>query len=377
MMKFWHYGIREKCYDWFKNFLENRTQFTTIGESRPTNAIVPTGVPQGSVLGPIMYLIYVNDINYINVSSKIFMFADDSVLIQSHPDPNVASDNLRNDLLEIMDYFLRMNLVLNTKKTKIMNFGRYWKNSNRVIFLDITINNETIEVVKSFKYLGVLIDEELKFSGHLENCWRSANSKLYMLNRIRENIPVTAALTLFKSMVLPYLEYGSIFMLNCTEKEKTRMQRLQNRGLKRVLRKDRYYNTEQLHIDAKMAKWEVRARLASTRLMFKYKYWEGYLVNRNSDPSRMETKSHDGPMFVLDRPLSNRFKKCTAYSIRTQWNLLPLTIRWLDDFVFYKYATKRYYYSDSGSENNDPVIRPKENVEVGYWIIAVKAMILV
>lgn len=352
MSKFWHYGIRGKCHEWFTSYLENRTQYTVIGETKSTGAVVPTGVPQGSVLGPIMYLVYVNDINYVDVSSKILMFADDSVLIQSHPDPVIASDNLREDLIKITDYFLRMNLVLNTKKTKIMNFGQHWRGSSKVMFPDIIIDHQKIEVVSTFKYLGVTIDQELRFSEHLENSWRSANSKLYILNKVRDNIPVYAALTLFKTMVLPFLEYGNIFMLNCTEKEKGRMQRLQNRGLKSVLRKDRLYNTEQLHKDAGLAKWEVRARLASTRLMFKYKYWEGYLVSRDRDFTMAETRSYDGPMFVLDRPGSNRFLKCTTYCARNEWNSLPLSIRKLDDFVLFKYATKRHYYNFNGNPEN-------------------------
>lgn len=89
------------------------------------------------------------------------------------------------------------------------------------------------------------------------------------------------------------------------------------------------------------------------RLMFNYKYWEGYLINRDNDRMQAETRSFDGPMFALDRPLSHKFLRCTTYSVRSEWNLLPLSIRRLDDFVLFKYATKRHYYSDNNAENNE------------------------
>lgn len=105
LRKLQHYGIDKTCLNWFKSYLEDRTQFTTIGSFVSDKAKVGNGVPQGSVLGPILYLIYVNDINYNNITSKIIMFADDSVLIQSNPNLETASHNLKEDMITISNYF--------------------------------------------------------------------------------------------------------------------------------------------------------------------------------------------------------------------------------------------------------------------------------
>lgn len=165
-----HYGINEICLKWFTSYFENRTQYTVIGNSSSLKDTVTCGVQQGSVLGPILYLIYVNDINYCKINSKILMFADDLVLISIDEDPTVATNNLKRDLDAVMNYFLDLNLLLNPKKSKIMNFNKYWHRANRDVFPDIKINGTAIEKVDSFKYLGVTIDLGLRFNLHKNNC---------------------------------------------------------------------------------------------------------------------------------------------------------------------------------------------------------------
>lgn len=207
------------------------------------------------------------------------MFADDTVLISSYQDPVIANSKLSNDLNILYGYFGRLCLKLNPNKTKVMNFGRNWRGNDSSKFPVLFLNRQEIESVSSFKYLGVTIDVNLNFIKHLETCFRNANGKLYMLNKIRGHMSNETALLLFKTMVLPYLENGNIFMLNCCEGDVARIQKLQNKALKLLLRKDRLYNTVMLHKDARLANWKARALTASMRLMFKFKYY----LNENVD----------------------------------------------------------------------------------------------
>lgn len=135
-------------------------------------------------------------------------------------------------------------------------------------------------------------------------------------------MPVDKGLQVFKAMVLPFLEYGNIFLLNCTDSEKLKLQRTQNRGLKVVLKRDKFYCTKLLHKEAALAAWEVRARLAGMRLMFKFKsLFPENLVDNVSHGVKQGpriTRASSGPRFIMEQPKSSRF--LTAFLLLSEMN---------------------------------------------------------
>lgn len=348
-----HFGIRGTCLDWFRSYLENRIQFTTLGKYKSSNKIVPNGVPQGSVLGPILYLIYVNDIEFCNISSRIFMFADDTVLVSSHTSPKEASKVLEKDLVTVSNYFGNLGLILNASKTKVMNFSKNWRAISEGTFPKIYLKNVEIEAVPHFKYLGVTIDLSLNFKKHMDICLRNMNRKLFVLRKVRKHMTDRTSLTMFKSMVLPYFEFGNIFLLNCYEGELDKIQKAQNRVLRIILRKDRWYRTSLLYRDARLANWKCRALTAAMKLMFKFKnYFSDSLDGTVGNSPHRTTRQNMGPVFCVDKPNSTRFLKSTAYSLRAEWNTLPSSIRNINDFELFKMTIKRYYKEKWEEENN-------------------------
>lgn len=119
-----------------------------------------------------------------------------------------------------------------------------------------------IEPVNLFKYLGVWVDNRLRFNIHLDACIRNASHKIFMLQKIRSCLDQRSANIIYKTMILPFLEYGNCFLLGCTVMEETKSQRVQKKGLKCVFNRDRLYNTKLLHKDVKLVSWEVRAFIA-------------------------------------------------------------------------------------------------------------------
>lgn len=127
------------------------------------------------------------------------------------------------------------------------------------------------------------------------------------------------------------------------------MQRLQNKGLKMALARDIRYSTNELHKEAGLASWEVRSRIALTRLMFKYKYSEDYV---DLTLSNMMTRMQSGPLFKLEKPQTDKFKNSVSYLGRKEWNELPAYIRCTDSYQSLKRAVKvlfnhRYFSSIS------------------------------
>lgn len=189
-----HYGFKGIVLKWFTSYLNERTQFTRLNDNSSSINAVCSGVPQGSVLGPILYSIYINDIGENNISSDILMFADDSLLIQTNTELITCCNNLDLDLDVISNYFKSLKLGLNPKKTKIMHFDKGYKKGMISNSPQISYNGIVIEPVNSFKYLGVWIDNRLKFNIHLDACIRNASHKIYMLRRIRNSLDQKTAI---------------------------------------------------------------------------------------------------------------------------------------------------------------------------------------
>lgn len=336
-----NYGINGNCLKWFRSYLKDRKQYTQNGKFASQEAAVPSGVPQGSVLGPILYLVYVNDVGCNACGSEIIMFADDTVLLYSGTDAAKVSDMITKDLCILTDYFTSLKLSLNTKKTRIMNFDVKIRNSKTANdippFKEVFVKGEKIEAVEQFKYLGILLDNKLKFIVQLKATLSSVNQKVYLLQKIRRSINTNTAVLLFKTMVLPYLEFSNSFLIGCNQREKNKMQRLQNKGLKVALGRERRYNTVDLHREANLLNWEYRARISVCRLIYKHKYNEELLASGN------DTRLHEGPVFSMDRPRSEYYKRSVSYESRRLWNTLPGDIRNIDDYNVFKLRIKGYY----------------------------------
>lgn len=175
---------------------------------------------------------------------------------------------------------------------------------------------------------------------HLKNCMKRTYSKLYVLGKIRPFLDKTSAVKLFKSMVLPYLEYGNSFLLGSDIIGKKKLQRTQNKGLKVALGREVRYSTNALHKEAGLASWEVRARIARTRLMFKYKYNEEFVdFNLTSSLTRLQS----GPFFKIETPRTDKYRNCVSYLGRLEWNSLPSYIRCNDVYLRFKNDVKQLY----------------------------------
>jgi hypothetical protein len=161
---------------------------------------VTKGVPQGSILGPPLFSIYINNIAPAVGSSLIHLYADDTVLYSAGPSPNVVLNALQQSFLSVQQAFSSLNLVLNTSKTKAMWFGK--RNAPLATGV-ITTEGLELEVVTSYKYMGVWLDGTLSFSQHI--------SKLQVkVNRNRSSFTPATKLTMIQMTILLMQDYGDV-----------------------------------------------------------------------------------------------------------------------------------------------------------------------
>ena len=162
------YGISGTHLQWFRNYLSNRKQYIQFDGWQKTNyKTVKCGVPQGSILGPLLFLLYINDLQFASDLLDPIMFADDTNLFYSNKDINTAFLKVNDELQKINEWFISNKLSLNVKKTKYSFFHKPSKKDDIPLVLPkLNINNSEIARTESIKFLGVLLDENLSWKTH-------------------------------------------------------------------------------------------------------------------------------------------------------------------------------------------------------------------
>ena len=190
--------------NWFISYLSNRKQYLTYnGVSSPVNNIT-CGVPQGSILGPLLFLLYINDLGHICSNTTPILFADDTHLFKSGKDLNKMQDELNSELAKI-SLWLKMNkLSLNIGKTHFMVFTN---KKIRLNDLNILIDGTRIEEVKKTKLLGVIIDNKLSWKDRVAHVVGKVSRGLGMIIKARNYLNKQGLLTLYYSFVYPHLTY--------------------------------------------------------------------------------------------------------------------------------------------------------------------------
>lgn len=229
------YGIRDAPLKWFKSYLSNRTQIVEVDNCLSNNTCtISHGVPQGSILGPMLFIIYINDLPNCLESSKSIIYADDTTLLFSESNKGQLYENANKDLKNLHNWLIANKLTLNVTKTKYLEFMSN-KCKNRTNPNKIMIGNQTIDKVKSktISYLGIIFDENLTWKPHIEHVNTRVKQTLGAINKVRSYLNYNGLNILYHSMVLSVVKYGipvwyhnNIGLLNSLQKNVQKFQNL-------------------------------------------------------------------------------------------------------------------------------------------------------
>lgn len=235
------YGIKGDCLKWFRNYMKNRKQKVQWEGSESLLREVLTGVPQGSVLGPLLFALYINDIGDCLRQCKYHCFADDTVIYAEGSNVEELVSVIDEELKELNEWFSVNKLKLNISKTKAMCIANEVKYRRMVEHQNvISVDGKKIQFVEVIKYLGIMVDYKLGFTNHVDFICKKIGKRLGLIGRYRKFLSGNAKHMLYNGIVLPMFLCCATILYLCNTGDINRLQKLQNRGMRLILGCNRY-----------------------------------------------------------------------------------------------------------------------------------------
>ena len=343
LTKLYHYGIRGIPYNWFKNYLSNRHQYVSLNNINSNKLPVTCGVPQGSILGPLLFLLYINDLNTVSKLLTFIMFADDTNIFISGRFLEDLTCIANNELNKISSWFSANLLSLNIKKTNYILFG-----NKKLPDIQMSINNEMITRVYETKFLGIIIQANLKWTTHIGLLKNKISKSLGIMNKAK-NILATAHLKiLYRSLIEPYLNYCCIVWASPERTTKLEaLHKLQKNAVRIILFAGYWAHTKTLFY--KLNIFTIYNLCLSQILTFVYKSCNHLLPIRYINYFTSANVLHQHATRSINNYSLYRTsaqKSCRINAVITRgpkyWNCLPVFLKSAPSLSIFKRGLKEY-----------------------------------
>lgn len=343
--KLYHYGFRGNIYSWFKDYLNNRYQYTNYNSTNSETLRCNIGVPQGSILGPFLFLIYINDFPNAAKPAESKLFADDSNLFTHNKDKNQLTVETNIILTHVHDWTIANRLCINYEKSNYMLFQS--KHTNQATNTDIiAIGNHELTNVSSVKYLGIQIDQHLTWQNHIEEVYKKIVKFTGIFYKIRDSISPNILKQLYFATVYPIVQYGIEIYANTKPTYLKHLRTLNNKILRILQYKDRKSNTKDLYQaygtldinslhEHKLLLLGHKLRYNNDSLPEIYNQYIQFNFNIHNHNTRNSIDNH------VHSCRTETGKRNLKYKISKLWNNLPTTTKQITSFNLFKKLYKK------------------------------------
>ena len=349
LAKLSHFGAHGAAYNWFAAYLNGRRQRVKIENSFSSWLAIPAGVPQGSVLGPLLFLIYTIDLPAacINESTVCSQFADDTALITAANSLSSTEASLQSAVSSAGEWLRNWHLLVNASKTVVISF--HHKNRPPQRIPRILLYDTVLSVVPQHRHLGVIIQQNLKWDKHIHTVLAKSSSKLGQFRRYRCILTANAMTYLYKSYIRPILEYASTSYSNLPCNLHDSLERFQRKAARICLRLPLFtpVNHSTLLHNTKLPTLSSRRKFKLLLLAhsIRFKYAPPHIQNIPITYNHSPYALRQNRMFSLPTTRTDRHRDSPIYAALHEFNKLPEEFRGHAGKIAFKNATSQFIQS--------------------------------
>ena len=269
-----HYGIRGMFLNLLINYLSDRTQVVKLCyDNKPTVYSVTEqlicGVPQGSILGPLFFLLYINDMPNISPTSDFILYADDTTITESHPNLVNLQNKINTQLTLLHTWLITNRLTINISKTNFILFTP--KNKHIPFIPEVKINSVSINQVYQVKFLGLIIDNKLSWHPHINYLLKKVSKNMCVLYKLRGVVSADVMRNMYYSFIYPLLTYGVLLWGHSYKSSTTKLFLIQKRALRIINNQSYLAHTSSLFKNSKILKLNDIVTHETLKFIFKFK----------------------------------------------------------------------------------------------------------
>ena len=327
LIKLEYVGVRGQTLEWFKSYLSNRSQVVFINGVLSEHEQIKCGVPQGSILDPLLFLIYINDLSSIIDFATTRMYADDTNLTFTACNIPELQEQMSVDIQCLKNWLIANKLTLNVIKTEFMLVGSRQRIATMTENMNTFLNGISLNRVNCSKCLGVEIDEFLTWDTHIASVSKKVSSGISIMRKIKPFIPISSLLNIYQSIVEPYFDYCSIVWNGIGDNLADKLQKLQNRAARVITGADYLTPTNEILNKFGWSNLKERRNKQKALMMFEIvngmtpRYLKDIFSARpGASVYNLRTSLDD---IAIPRARTDYYRKSFAFTGAKIWNALP------------------------------------------------------